>query len=30
MGVNMVHYKKDRAFVWNNAVPDAINELKKK
>lgn len=29
MGVNMVHYNKDKAFVWNNAVPDAINELKK-
>lgn len=29
IGINMVHYDKDKAYVWNNAVPDAINELNK-
>lgn len=28
MGINIVHYHKDKALVWNNAVPDAVNELK--
>ena len=27
MGVKIVHYHKDKALVWSNAVPDAINEL---
>ena len=30
MGIDMVHYNKDKALVWNNAVPDAINELEEK
>lgn len=29
MGINIVHYKKDKALVWNNAVPDAAKELEK-
>lgn len=27
MAINIVHYHKDKALVWNNAVPDAANEL---
>lgn len=27
MGINIVHYNKEKAIVWNNAVPDALNEL---
>lgn len=28
MGINIVRYNKTKALVWNNAVPDAVNELK--
>lgn len=28
MGVNLVHYHENKALVWNNAVPDAVNELR--
>lgn len=28
LGMKEVHYKQDRALVWNNAVPDASNYLK--
>lgn len=27
LGIDKVHYRLDRALVWQNAVPDAINEL---
>ncbi|MCE8444938.1 glycosyltransferase [Phocaeicola dorei] len=28
MGINLVHYHENKALVWNNAVPDAVNELR--
>jgi hypothetical protein len=27
LGIRLVHYSKDRSFVWNNAVPDASKTL---
>ncbi|WP_242386462.1 glycosyltransferase [Phocaeicola sartorii] len=29
MGINLVCYNKKKALVWNNSVPDALNELEK-
>ena len=29
LGIEKVHYNADKALVWQNAVPDAVNELRK-
>lgn len=29
LGIEKVHYNVDKALVWQNAVPDAVNELRK-